>query len=398
MLAGESSAKAGHVGHQAVSIHARHCWRANPHCAANCAAPSWFQSTPAIAGGRILEVKRRKRTSAQFQSTPAIAGGRIRLGEANPQSDPCFNPRPPLLAGESFCTSAWGSGAKRFNPRPPLLAGESCQHVNDVLTANVSIHARHCWRANRHSQGGGACTQVVSIHARHCWRANRLASAYGVGLRLVSIHARHCWRANPDKHSSVSVSRSFNPRPPLLAGESRSKPLHSTPRKVSIHARHCWRANRPGRGRRYQLQVVSIHARHCWRANRLGTWPANGRFRFQSTPAIAGGRILPAYDMEGNPLMFQSTPAIAGGRIPSHVTPCQAMVFSCACANLAMPSCVCMKNHRQTIKNRIKTKCCEVREPPGEKLFTGGSRRSPYHGTGRAPPVTAPAGHQNPSP
>lgn len=76
-------------------------------------------------------------------------------------------------------------------------------------------------------------------------------------------------------------------------------------------------------------------------------------------------------------MAFQSTPAIADGRIPAHVTLCQAMVFSGACANLAMPSCVCMKNHRQTIKNRIKTRCCEGREPPGEKPFTGGSRRSP---------------------
>ena len=36
-----------------VSIHARHCWRANPRLAISAAMVAAFQSTPAIAGGRI---------------------------------------------------------------------------------------------------------------------------------------------------------------------------------------------------------------------------------------------------------------------------------------------------------------------------------------------------------
>ena len=61
----------------------------------------------------------------KFQSTPAIAGGRT----------PCQRIR--LQAGQ------------RFNPRPPLLAGEPAVERKPVPDMSVSIHARHCWRANR---------------------------------------------------------------------------------------------------------------------------------------------------------------------------------------------------------------------------------------------------------
>ncbi len=221
-------------------------------------------------------------------------------------------------------------------------------------------------------------SKQVSIHARHCWRANLHSQGSTRPLMMVSIHARHCWRANP----------------PQSGGRSRCQ-------EVSIHARHCWRANPFPRCGQLCFCVVSIHARHCWRANQQLQALGLGDELFQSTPAIAGGRIQAAQAAREQGDWFQSTPAIAGGRIrscrgvlvffvgfnprppllagesPSHVTPCQAMVFSGACANLAMPSCVCMKNHRQAIRNRIKTRCCEGREPPGEKPFTGGSRRLP---------------------
>ena len=161
------------------------------------------------------------RINQLFQSTPAIAGGRI----------------PHCL---------WRHGAQsRFNPRPPLLAGESI----------------------RGTQWGGYV--LVSIHARHCWRANPLERVAGFG--------RH---------------ECFNPRPPLLAGESWPQATHGCPRGVSIHARH------------------------CWRANPADTDAANGVTEFQSTPAIAGGRIRASSTRRGSSAKFQSTPAIAGGRIP----------------------------------------------------------------------------------
>jgi len=61
---------------------------------------------------------------------------------------------------------------------------------------------------------------------------------------------------------------SFNPRPPLLAGESLN----------DIAETLIW--------------VVSIRARHCWRANPLSIGHAGLVHMFQSAPAIAGGRIL----------------------------------------------------------------------------------------------------------
>ena len=84
----------------------------------------------------------------------------------------------------------------------------------------------------------------------------------------------------------------FNPRPPLLAGETESSRNARRGYAVSIHARHYWRARRErppasqncesfqstpaitgGRdGKRRQERtgtMVSIHARHYWRARQF---------------------------------------------------------------------------------------------------------------------------------
>ena len=87
---------------------------------------------------------------------------------------------------------------------------------------------------------------------------------------------------------------SFNPRPPLLAGDPVAAQLIDSAR------------------------VVSIHARHCWRAIRLSHWALLWISTFQSTPAIAGGRSLAATIMSDVGIKFQSTPAIAGGRSRGH--------------------------------------------------------------------------------
>ena len=157
---------------------------------------------------------------------------------------------------------------------------------------DVSIRARHCWRAIRQSStslrwrrlfqsapaiAGGRSfmavlhpqeTVVVSIRARHCWRAIRAPPKVCHWVLVVSIRARHCWRAirhHPGVHGRFCWC--FNPRPPLLAGD----PLLFG--KVGS-----------------QAGAVSIRARHCWRAIRAS--PADGvEVRmFQSAPAIAGGR------------------------------------------------------------------------------------------------------------
>ena len=134
----------------AVSIRARHCWRA----------------MPAITLWTLM--------AALFQSAPAIAGGRCPV--SGPLTDTQlrgFNPRPPLLAGDApgmpmllaspfMFQSApaiaggrcrWSLRLSRgivlcFNPRPPLLAGDAPGEGRyDHSQSAVSIRARHCWRA-----------------------------------------------------------------------------------------------------------------------------------------------------------------------------------------------------------------------------------------------------------
>ncbi len=227
----------------------------------------WFQSTPAIAGGRIITPSRTKTRwpcfnprppllagesactpgrSAKdaFQSTPAIASGRIHAQRRGAGHDGRFNPRPPLLAGESKAGTrrypTWGC----FNPRPPLLAGESFAPIQYRLGLSVSIHARHCWRANRSAPalfwakgwfqstpaiaGGRIRPAAAPRSARVCFNPRPPLLAGESGCRvvggnvlLVSIHARHCWRANLHRCANGTLLVCFNPRPPLLAGESR---------------------------------------------------------------------------------------------------------------------------------------------------------------------------------
>ena len=108
-----------------VSIHARHCWRATLGHGLRAALHGLFQSTPAIAGGRLHKRAPEKISRLQFQSTPAIAGGRLARSNHNGLWVTSFNPRPPLLAGDSYTAASGGVIAGGFNPRPPLLAGDS---------------------------------------------------------------------------------------------------------------------------------------------------------------------------------------------------------------------------------------------------------------------------------
>ena len=168
----------------------------------------------------------------------------------------------------------------------------------------------------------------------------------------VSTRARHCWRANhAAQDGRYCTARSFNPRPPLLAGESTPLPdtnwlstrfqsapaiaggriiqsmesltgtrlFQSAPaiaggrieagkrlaaiRIVSIRARHCWRANPPCAMAARSAIAVSIRARHCWRANQKIVFLRRPVKWFQSAPAIAGGRIKAMAGAYVGPLM-----------------------------------------------------------------------------------------------
>ena len=207
-----------HAQARLVSIHARHYWRARLGQARVTGVLDWFQSTPAITSGRDWPRGRR-----------GTAPG-------------CFNPRPPLLAGETGSVSEVLVPNVGFNPRPPLLAGETCAHGDHVAQSSVSIHARHYWRARRDS----CPCRAVSTR--------------------VSIHARHYWRARPGQIPGRRQPASFNPRPPLLAGETLILKWVFSCASVSIHARHYWRARPASVLRTCWTVAVSIHARHYWRA------------------------------------------------------------------------------------------------------------------------------------
>ena len=166
-------------------------------------------------------------------------------GRAFADGPACFNPRPPLLAGDACASPAWGCGAQVsirarhcwrampgtagtmispwcFNPRPPLLAGDAIRHLHPAHQGCVSIRARHCWRAMPAN-----CVRFA------------LFSAF---QSAPAIAGGRCGR----RSSRRPARRCFNPRPPLLAGDACATTVRHRGRVVSIRARHCWRAM-PGR-------------------------------------------------------------------------------------------------------------------------------------------------------
>ena len=125
LLAGESAPLSASPDTLAVSIRARHCWRANRRRRRKEEERREFQSAPAIAGGRIRLRAVVVALTTEFQSAPAIAGGRIELLQEADESRKLFQSAPAIAGG-----------------RIRVDAGEG---VADFL---VSIRARHCWRAN----------------------------------------------------------------------------------------------------------------------------------------------------------------------------------------------------------------------------------------------------------
>ena len=132
----------------------------------------------------------------------------------------------------------------------------------------------------------------VSIHARHCCRANRIAKHKEAEAAKVSIHARHCCRANRHDVSLENSAKVFQSTPGIAAGR-----IADTLRDD------------------YKLLYVSIHARHCCRANPASFNASSSACGFQSTPGIAAGRIVIGSLTFSDWSAFQSTPGIAAGRI-----------------------------------------------------------------------------------
>ena len=123
LLAGDAGGGRAVALRCAVSIRARHCWRAMP---SSTQRPARLKKVSIRARHCWRAMHRWRPDSTRprlFQSAPAIAGGRCRTGRNCLDARTCFNPRPPLLAGDARTAA----GVKGQN--------------------DVSIRARHCWRA-----------------------------------------------------------------------------------------------------------------------------------------------------------------------------------------------------------------------------------------------------------
>jgi len=111
------------VNFEVVSIRARHRWRAIPRMWA-CLA-----------------------TSRRFQSAPAIDGGRSSRRGLIQALDWRFNPRPPSMAGDPCPHGTVGVDCVSFQSAPAIDGGRSRTRYWCSDTSQVSIRARHRWRA-----------------------------------------------------------------------------------------------------------------------------------------------------------------------------------------------------------------------------------------------------------
>ncbi len=179
-----------------VSIHARHCWRANCARCQRCTATDSFNPRPSLLAGEpgmtiVVPV------AILFQSTPVIAGGRTQMG------------------------------------------------MQPGVWRNVSIHARHCWRANRAMPRGSVhcglfqSTPVIAGGRTSKWGCNQVS---GVMFQSTPVIAggRTCQR-----YCLFARCGAFQSTPVIAGGRTQNR------------------------------------RRHC-----------NDKNRFQSTPVIAGGRTI----------------------------------------------------------------------------------------------------------
>ena len=128
LLAGDATRRRREGAADGVSIRARHCWRAMPGQRWPRGRRPWFQSAPAIAGGRCSRPCPSRPRCRRFNPRPPLLAGDA-LGWLAWRARPWrFNPRPPLLAGDAARRAGLASSAACFNPRPPLLAGDACVH------------------------------------------------------------------------------------------------------------------------------------------------------------------------------------------------------------------------------------------------------------------------------
>mgnify|MGYP006995477923 FL=1 len=203
-----------------VSIRARHRWRAihappRP-CHRSCAR---FNPRPPSMAGDPRACATWACT-ARFQSAPAIDGGRSGAVAGRAVHDRGFNPRPPSMAGDPPSRDLVRRSTCSFNPRPPSMAGDPSELRMLLGWLEVSIRARHRWRAILLSANSAAAWAAVSIRARHRWRAIPGWTRGALLMWLVSIRARHRWRAIRGWCGRPRPARMFQSAPAIDGGRS----------------------------------------------------------------------------------------------------------------------------------------------------------------------------------
>ena len=153
-----------------------------------------------------------------------------------------FQSAPAIAGGRCSGPPAGRCCAGSFNPRPPLLAGDA-----DAL---LQVRLGELFQSAP-AIAGGRC-------ADGC-RCRRRPRCFNPRPPLLAGDA---WRGRV----ATAAPACFNPRPPLLAGDARHAAID------------------------LRLELVSIRARHCWRAMRQDRAHHRRAEKFQSAPAIAGGR------------------------------------------------------------------------------------------------------------
>jgi len=134
----------------------------------------------------------------------------------------------------------------------------------------------------------------VSIRARHRWRAIQPVADGEYRHRAVSIRARHRWRAIQQQAGAAYDRSVFQSAPAIDGGRSSARASPGTSTRTfqsapAIDGGRSLNIQHPCMG----VVLVSIRARHRWRAIpllALCTWVIQP---FQSAPAIDGGRSRP---------------------------------------------------------------------------------------------------------
>ena len=129
----------------------------------------------------------------------------------------------------------------------------------------------------------------VSIHTRHYWRVKRLGPARLFRPSSFNPHPPLLAGETRRQHGAPVRNPCFNPHPPLLAGET-----HAT-RTAAVHA------------------PVSIHTRHYWRVKPPRRLPAGTGRCFNPHPPLLAGETIAGTDLPARLRSFNPHPPLLAG-------------------------------------------------------------------------------------